>query len=307
MAAFIKQMRMKFSGAEEDNKDGSRRTIAQKSQSLKDTKRGPSWLERQLSSRRMSQDYDSKEGSIDYAVAVAAAAYAIKSLEDSIRDQRKGPVPEKNVTIRTATIVDTGKPIAPTSSIRKAPTFMNSTNGVASSKPEIEAAGKIDRPAATSFRKTPTFGERLLDRPATQKPGTPVNLPSRQFSSQPSTPRGPSPTKVVKGGPRADVWEQEELDKIRKRYEKLNSTIDEWETKKTKKAKRHLEETEADLDTRRAKALAHYRNEVERIVNISEGAKRQAEQNQQNEELKVKEKASKYRYTGNAPSTCWCL
>nr|GMC61208.1 chromodomain-helicase-DNA-binding protein 7-like isoform X1 [Ipomoea batatas]GMD25342.1 chromodomain-helicase-DNA-binding protein 7-like isoform X1 [Ipomoea batatas] len=35
----------------------------------------------------------------------------------------------------------------------------------------------------------------------------------------------------------------------------------------------------ADLDTRRAKALAHYRNEVERIVNISEGAKRQAEQN----------------------------
>nr|GLL47639.1 uncharacterized protein LOC109162154 isoform X1 [Ipomoea trifida] len=249
---------MKFSGAEEDNKDGSRRTLAQKSQSLKDTKRGPSWLERQLSSRRMSQDYDSREGSIDYAVAVAAAAYAIKSLEDSIRDQRKGPAPEKNVTIRTATIVDTGKPIAPTSSIRKAPSFMNSTNGVASSKPEIEAARKIDRPAATSFRKTPTFGERLLDRPATRKPETPVNPPSRQFSSQPSTPRGPSPTK-------------------------------------------------ADLDTRRAKALAHYRNEVERIVNISEGAKRQAEQNQQNEELKVKEKASKYRYTGNAPSTCWCL
>ncbi|XP_031106712.1 uncharacterized protein LOC116011295 [Ipomoea triloba] len=229
----------------------------------------------------MSQDYDSREGSIDYAVAVAAAAYAIKSLEDSIRDQRKGPLPEKNFTIRTATIVDTRKPIAPTSSIKKAPTLMNSTNGVASSKPEIEAARKIDRPAATSFRKTPTFGERLLDRPATRKPETPVNLPSRQFSSQPST-----PTKVVKGGTRADVWEQEELEKIRKRYEKLNSTIDEWETKKTIKAKRHLEETEADLDTTRAKALAHYCNEVERIVNISEGANRQAEQNQQNEELK---------------------
>nr|GME11716.1 remorin-like isoform X2 [Ipomoea batatas] len=64
-----------------------------------------------------------------------------------------------------------------------------------------------------------------------------------------------------------------------KSLHKHRNTIDEWETKKTKKAKCHLEETEADLDTRRAKALAHYRNEVERIVNISEGAKRQAEQN----------------------------
>lgn len=174
-------------------------------------------MERQFSSRRMSQDYDSRDGSIEYAVAVAAAAYAIKSLEDSIRDKRKGPVPEKNVSM-TATIIDTGKPIAPTSSIKKAPTFKNSTNGVASTKSEIEAAGKIDRPAATSFRKTPTFGERLLDRPPSRKPETPVNLPSRQSSSQPTTPKGPSPTKVVTGGTRADVWEQEELEKIRKRY-----------------------------------------------------------------------------------------
>lgn len=47
---------------------------------LAETKRAPSWLHRQFI-RTMSRDYDSSD-SVDYPAAVAAAAFAVKSIED---------------------------------------------------------------------------------------------------------------------------------------------------------------------------------------------------------------------------------
>lgn len=57
--------------------------------SFADKRRSQSWLRRQFS-RQMSQDYDSSTGG-EYPIAVAAAAFAIKSLEETkMRDGRKG-------------------------------------------------------------------------------------------------------------------------------------------------------------------------------------------------------------------------
>lgn len=70
-------------------------------------KRSPSWLRQQFS-QHMSHDYDSRDD-VEHAAAVAAAAYAINSQEESIiSDQKKtgeGPEPPftktKTISIQT--------------------------------------------------------------------------------------------------------------------------------------------------------------------------------------------------------------
>ncbi|XP_059309715.1 uncharacterized protein LOC132060820 [Lycium ferocissimum] len=118
--------------------------------------------------------------------------------------------------------------------------------------------------------------------------------------------KGPVTTNPGTGNSKADIWEKEEMKKIKERYKKLNKVILDWESKKKKKAKRHLEQIEAKLDMRRAKTRQSFYSDIGRIENIAGGAKSQAEKNQANEELKAKEKANKIRSTGKIPATCLC-
>ncbi|KAL3823964.1 hypothetical protein ACJIZ3_019993 [Penstemon smallii] len=64
---------------------------------------------------------------------------------------------------------------------------------------------------------------------------------------------------------------------------------------------------QAELDKRRMRAAQSHRIEIKRIEGIAGGAKAQAEKNQRNEELKVIEKANKFRSTGKLPPTCLCF
>ncbi|XP_019240100.1 PREDICTED: uncharacterized protein LOC109220093 isoform X2 [Nicotiana attenuata] len=361
----LKQMRVRFSGIGEEEKGGSSstrdRTIPpQKTQPFKETKRAPSWLHRQFI-RTMSRDYDSSD-SADYPAAVAAAAFAVKSIEDeSEKDHRrtnsggadkpftktktkaddiipKKPekfsdevskprpkLPDKSLPIKTATI--NPEPVNSVPSIKKKPTFGDT-------KPESEVAEKAKR--VPSIKKTPTFGDSKHESEVSEKakrvpsmkktstfpdqnidikppkaPEVPVSdtavRPTRQSSSQTGMAKGPNIMKPGSGNSKADIWEKEEMEKIRERYKKLITEIVEWETKKKKKAKRNLERIEAELDRRRAKAMRHFNNEVGRIESIAGGAKEQADQNRENEELKVKEKANKIRSTGKMPATCSCF
>ncbi|XP_009612846.1 uncharacterized protein LOC107799044 isoform X2 [Nicotiana tabacum] len=351
----LKQMRVRFSGVGEEEKGGSSstrdRTIPpQKTQPFKETKRAPSWLYRQFI-RTMSRDYDSSD-SVDYPAAVAAAAFAVKSIEDkSEKDHRrtnsggadkpftktkaddiipKKPekfsdevskprpkLPDKSVPIRTATI--NPEPLNTVPSIKKKPTFGDT-------KPESEVAEKAKR--VPSIKKTPTFGDTKHESEVSEKakrvplmkktstfpdqskapkaPEVPVR-PTRQSSSQTGMAKGQNTMKLGSGNSKADIWEKEEMEKITERYKKLIAEIVEWETKKKKKAKRDLERIEAELNRRRAKAMRHFNNEVGRIESIAGGAKEQADQNRENEELKVKEKANKIRSTGKMPATCLCF
>ncbi|KAH7833877.1 hypothetical protein Vadar_010663 [Vaccinium darrowii] len=91
------------------------------------------------------------------------------------------------------------------------------------------------------------------------------------------------------------------------RYEKLSTTIQEWESRKKAKAKRQRDRNESELERKRAKAMQRYRSEMENIAKIAGGARAQAEENRRNEEFKVKEKANKIRSTGKIPPTCLCF
>ncbi|CAI9096497.1 OLC1v1032659C1 [Oldenlandia corymbosa var. corymbosa] len=105
MDSLFRQLRTRSPYVGQEDKEGSSResTIPlQKTQSFKgEKKRTPSWIKRQFSGS-MGQDSDSiAEG--EYQLAVAAAAFAVKSLEESKgRDARKGSrLPEKETVRKT--------------------------------------------------------------------------------------------------------------------------------------------------------------------------------------------------------------
>ncbi|XP_059317233.1 uncharacterized protein At3g61260-like [Lycium ferocissimum] len=334
----LKQMRVTFSGIGEEEKGGSSsntrdKTIPpQKTQSFKDTKRTPSWLYRQFI-RTMSRDYDSSD--VDYPAAVAAAAFAVKSVEDKSEyyDHRRikgkpqdiakipekfsdegSKLPDKSLPVRSATI--NPEPVKSVPSIKKTPTFGDNKPGsevaekakrvpsgkkiptFVDTKPESEIAEKVKR--APSMKKTPTLSDQSTDIRAPKTPEVPVSDPALKPTRQ-------SPSQLGSGNSKADIWEKEKMEKIRERYRKLINEIVEWETKKKKKARRELDRIEAELDRRRAKALRHFNNEVGRIESIAGGAREQADQHRINKELKVIEKANKIRSTGKMPSTCSCF
>lgn len=68
-----------------------------------------------------------------------------------------------------------------------------------------------------------------------------------------------------------------------------------------------LQKPQSEGAKRRPKAMHNYQIEMERIKEISDGAKAQANDKRRNEELKVMEKANKYRETGQPPLSTVCL
>ncbi|KAK6133927.1 hypothetical protein DH2020_032319 [Rehmannia glutinosa] len=275
----------------------------------------------------MSLDYD-LSGS-DYPAAVAAAAFAIQSLEESkSRDKKETAYgPDKSLNKMNSKLADTGvlteplksalkssdqnsktsnkdpdnKPSTSKNQPEKQPSFKKrisfaDIDEISSNKPEKPALEK-----APSMKRPPAFADKQLNKTDIKKPETTLPKPV------PVETRKQSATKPGPGDSQADAWEKEEMASIKQRYEKLKTTIDIWETKKKKKAKRKIERIEAELDKRRAKAMQNHRNEITRIEGIAGGAKAQAEKNRKNEEFKVKEKANKIRLTGKLPATCLCF
>ncbi|XP_043703923.1 remorin 4.1-like [Telopea speciosissima] len=94
MENMVKQMRVRFSGTEQDsqqdpNSTRERRIPPQKTSSFKgDEKKQQNWFQKQFS-RQSSRDYDPSDGG-EYATAIAAAAFAINSLEEAeLVDKKK--------------------------------------------------------------------------------------------------------------------------------------------------------------------------------------------------------------------------
>ncbi|XP_016510426.1 uncharacterized protein LOC107827753 [Nicotiana tabacum] len=302
----LKPTRVSFSAEGEEEKEGAssnrgRRIPHQKTQTSKETKRTVSWFTRQT-----NRDHDSNNG-VDYPTAVAVAAFIVKSIEDkSNREQRK-------------TSIGADKPLSKIQS--KADERPQKSIDAKASKSSLKVQDKNVVIRTATVNKEPitdsadtknnsTFADKNID---ITTPKTPeimalklVLPPTRQSTSELEMAKGPIRTKPGAGNSKADSWQKEEMKKIKERYEKLKKVIHDWETKKKKKAKCHLEQTEAQLDKRRAKARDSFYSDIGRIEQIAGGAKSQAEQNQENEELKVKEKANKIRSTGKMPPTCLC-
>ena len=68
-----------------------------------------------------------------------------------------------------------------------------------------------------------------------------------------------------------------------------------------------LQQSQREPEKRRVKAMHNYQIEMERIKQIADGARAQAKDKQRNEEMKVRDKASRYRATGEPPQSPKCL
>ncbi|KAJ6772343.1 REMORIN FAMILY PROTEIN [Salix koriyanagi] len=266
--------RVRFSGQEKPEEPRSARERSSlKTVSFKDAaqNKGPqNWFRRQFSGQ-MNQDYDANR--TGQATAVAAAAYAITSLNaSSIPEQKKmSKGPETSLT--------------QTDSKRDGLTDLISESG------------------STSKRFSGKGSIRSLRRQDSE-PKVTVPKPELPPTSNPATP----PTRRAKGdGTDADAWERDELSKIQRRYEKMKGTILSWENKKKEKAKKRIRKTESDLEKIRSTALKQFHDDMVDIGQIAGGARAKAEERQRNEEFKAKEKADTIRKTGKLPRTCFCF
>ncbi|CAK9165730.1 unnamed protein product [Ilex paraguariensis] len=261
--------------------------------SFAERNKSPNWLQRRFSGQT-GRDYDISD-SVEYPTAVAAAAFAVKLLEESnIPDQRK-----------TGGGLDTSM----TKTKSKSEEITHASESRRRSRRFSELGTSIY--PAPAIRKTPTFADKLFDRTASRKTESQVpnpELPStKQSTFSPAEIKRQSSTKPGGNESEADAWEKAEMAKIKEKYEKLAARILAWENERKTKATTRLSKTEAELDRKRAKALRQYRSKIESIDHISGGARAQAEENQRNEEFKVKEKANKIRLTGRFPATCFCF
>ncbi|CAN4124567.1 unnamed protein product [Withania somnifera] len=271
----LKQMRVRFSGTGEEEKGGNGstrdRTIPrQKTQSFKVEEKS------EYDHRRTNSGGDK-------------ILSKIKSKAEDIAKKPEKLSGQKAPSIKKTPTFGYSKPESEDSEKAKTAPSTKKTPTLGNRKPESEVGEKAKR--APSMKRTSTFPEKT-DTRAPKTPEVPVSdpagRPTRQSSSQPGMAKAPNTVKPGTGNTKADIWEKEEMEKIRERYKKLIKEIVEWETKK--KAKRELEKVEAEilsnekmklqaeLDRRRAKAVRHFNNEVGRIKSIAGGAKEQANQ-----------------------------
>ncbi|KAL2542903.1 Remorin family protein [Abeliophyllum distichum] len=336
MENLIRQTRVRYSDAGKANREESSSSIdikipSQKSQTFKgENKRGQSWLRRQFS-RQMSRDFDFNDDALEYPTAVAAAAFAIHSLEEPrIWDQNKTAAygsadassPKMNNTAEVPGIlrkrsVSFSDEISQTSSKDHDARVPVSSSTSRLKMPEKEVV------PAPSMKKRPTFTDAQPEKSVPQKAAEPSQSmrPTRTRSERPES-VAPKPESVVPkperppsrhfsprpGDTMADTWEKAELARIEEKYERLRTRIQIWETNKKEKARRRLEKLENELsDKKRAKGMERYRGDIRRIEEIAAGAREQVKDNRRNEEFKVKAKANKIRATGKLPPTCLCF
>ncbi|XWS34165.1 hypothetical protein CRYUN_Cryun21dG0016800 [Craigia yunnanensis] len=223
------------------------------------------------------------------------------------------------------------KATRPAPSFKKSLTFADHIGSTSSTKPRSSqkpdllsiqpesAAPKSDLPPIKSERaapkpdlptKKPVSTAPKPDHPAI-KPGTAATRPEQPPTIKPVTPgidakrqsAARPETKLTK----AEAWEKAEMAKIKERYVKLNGTILAWEEKKKKKARNKLDKAEkSELELKRARGLKKFRNEMDYIKQVADGARAQAEERQRKDELKAKEKANIIRRTGEVPKSCFC-
>ncbi|KAJ6432224.1 hypothetical protein OIU84_019464 [Salix udensis] len=203
--------RVRFSGQEKPEEPRSARERSSlKTVSFKDAaqNKGPqNWFRRQFSGQ-MNQDYDANRAG--QATAVAAAAYAITSLNaSSITEQKRmSKGPETSLT--------------QTDSKRDGLTDLISESGSTSKrfsgKGSIRSLRRQDSEVPETATKEKTTSEvaaaDLMTDVLPVKPKVTVPKPELPPTSNPATP----PTRRAKGdGTDADAWERAELSKIQRR------------------------------------------------------------------------------------------
>ncbi|PON79641.1 Remorin, C-terminal [Parasponia andersonii] len=318
MDNLYKQTRVRFSGlGQEEKKEASgsgkdQKIPAQKTQSFKDKKKDQNWFRRQFS-RQMSRDYDSNEG-IEYAIAVAAAACAITSLNESGIPGQKQTREEPGAS----TITSTSK--------KEDATILIHETGQGSAKSSEDPDSNVPITAATDTRKPE---KALLPAPSFRKTASSVEKELSDSSklgiitSKPESSAKPAPNLFkVQQGPKWGKHMQIPGKKLRwpESQNGINLNMTEisgmrnkdplyltGRTKRRRKPNADWIEQRRQLEGKRAKAKQKFRSEMQHIDQVAGGARAKAEENKRDDLLKVKEKANTIRRTGTVPKTCFCF
>ncbi|XP_064958852.1 uncharacterized protein LOC135609470 [Musa acuminata AAA Group] len=331
----FKKRRVSFSDLGEDQDDSNNtkegRIAPQKTVSFKEERKKTNyWPQRQFSSP-ISDVNDVSD--MEFAIAVAAAAYAITSMEEESINQNKTIEQLMHPTAKTKSKRE--------DSIDKTPDYIRlirwftgkearedeRESGNSSVKKPVTLPGKLlEEPGADhtisgkaketnlTIKRTPTFSDEYLNETGSSSSVHGQNQKGQQassvikptsFSSKENEAKRITNTTNVET--EVDVWEREKMDKIRERYEKEISKTLEWENAKKLKAKRQLEHKEMDLKLKHSRALREYHNEVSRINKTAGGKRALAEERKKNNELKTKEKAHKRHYNRESSLCMFCF
>ncbi|XP_073107991.1 uncharacterized protein [Elaeis guineensis] len=255
----------------------------------------------------MSQVELSSNG--EFEMAIAAAAYAIASMNEESFMNKKSPLEGMK-----------------TSDISKSKREGNTSTRVYSRGPlrwfsNKEAKDDSKSAGDNITRKSSISDQRMqndstLNRKSSKKfgSGNEARLgPKAQSTIKPTT--SSSSIKKKEGNSarsnkldtEADAWEKAEMAKMKTRYEKMKAQIFGWETEKKTKAKRRLEQKERETEQKRAKALQEYHNEISRIDKISAEEKALVDERERNEGHKIREMAKQMRTTGRISHACLCF
>ncbi|XVF08969.1 hypothetical protein REPUB_Repub07fG0050300 [Reevesia pubescens] len=228
------------------------------------------WFQRQYS-WQMNKEYDT-----EFTVGVAAAAYAINSIEeDEARHRIKIERSRQNTTTRV----------------------QNSDKVT-----RRHSSKEIKTAAETSSRKSM---EQDYRRQESTLPRSSAGRPMTMEAGDQRWKGNYSQHNVVET--KADTWEKARLEKVNKRYENMKASILGWENEKKLRAKVKMDRRKKELEQRIKRIQQLYQAKIERIDHIAGGARAQADDKRRNEELKIKAKARKIRASGEVPVTCFCF
>ncbi|MED6221116.1 hypothetical protein PIB30_051255 [Stylosanthes scabra] len=219
-------------------------------------------------------------GDIDdeHATSVAAAAFAIHSLEEeesrNSQKIREGPKSSRTQTMRRKEIIS------------KHPSY---------GKTSIKSSfGQDSRTKETAFPVRHSSGI-----------SSPKSLPPALAAGYQKQKGIPLQQKNVSTRPQ--TWQKTKIEKIQLRYEKIKSKILSWKCVKRIQTKFQIERKKRALKRKRAMQMVNYRNKMERIDMLSQGSRVKLEDQRRNEEWEAIENSNRIRKTGKVPVKCSCF
>ncbi|CAK9316747.1 unnamed protein product [Citrullus colocynthis] len=295
---------------------GNRRDIylaPHRSQSFREKKTLGNWLGRQFS-RQMSRGNELSDDGIERVTAVAAAAFAIHSVEESeiARPRKKVDRPETSSFPKIRFVEEDNRTPPPRPALEPERIFQPFSNVAkdpkepSGEKPAVNSEQQKQKPIENRTNPSPPTvnGYSGGGRTETEKPLPIPRPPTPPISRKPPT----APIRTRPQETKADLWEKAELAKIQERYQKVNETISYWESKKREKAIRKLEASQAVgvKRSQREKGRKKFEEDMEFIKQIAAEARAKADHKKKNEILKANHKADIIRQTGDLPVSCYC-
>ncbi|KAF7838507.1 remorin isoform X2 [Senna tora] len=186
----------------------------------------------------------------EHATAVAAAAFAIHSIEE-----------EEAKSLNAQKLREEGPTFSSSKTMRR------------------KQDSSLSRPS--SYGRENAFAVRRPSGIPSPKPLSPAEAGGYQKQ------RGsPIPIKHNNVKTRAEAWEKAKMERIHKRYEKIKSKILSWEREQKMQAKLSMERKSL-LEHRRAIELQQYQNKIARIEMIAHTARAQMEDKKRKEEFEI--------------------